>query len=106
MRRCCSVQKKCTTKTKYSRNETILKISHLAKAIAFERWSVWVKKSYQKRSKNDFATILELMCGKKNPRKKHQIFKKKKLTTEDTSTRSEVVDDFRVNNIHETISPF
>ena len=64
------------------------------------------KKSYQKHSKNDFATILELMCGKKNPRKKHQIFKKKKLTTEDTSTRSEVVDDFRVNNIHETISPF
>jgi len=35
--------------TKYSRNETILKIGHLAKtiahakAIAFEKWSVWVK---------------------------------------------------------------
>ena len=64
------------------------------------------KKSYQKHSKNDFATILEFMCGKKNPRKKHQIFEKKKLTTEDTSTRGEVVDDFKVNNIHEKISPF
>ena len=36
--------------TKYSRNETILKIGHLAKAIAhakaiaFAKWSVWVKK--------------------------------------------------------------
>ena len=35
--------------TKYSRNETILKIGHLAKAIAhakaiaFAKWSVWVK---------------------------------------------------------------
>ena len=35
--------------TKYSRNETIFKIGHLekaiahAKAIAFAKWSVWVK---------------------------------------------------------------
>ena len=29
--------------TKYSRNETILKIGHLAKAIAFLKWSFWVK---------------------------------------------------------------
>ena len=35
--------------TKYSRNETLLKIGHLAmaiahaKAIAFGKWSVWVK---------------------------------------------------------------
>ena len=35
--------------TKYSRNETILRIGHLAKAIAyamaiaFAKWSVWVK---------------------------------------------------------------
>ena len=29
--------------TKYSRNETILKIGHLAKAIAFAKWSVCVK---------------------------------------------------------------
>ena len=35
--------KKTTGKnTKYSRNETILKIGHLAKAIDFAKWSVWV----------------------------------------------------------------
>ena len=45
----CSVQKTARKNTKYSRNEKILKISHLAKAIAhvkaiaFAKWSVWVK---------------------------------------------------------------
>ena len=45
----CSVQKTAPKNTKYSRNETILKIGHLAKAIAhamtvaFAKWSVWVK---------------------------------------------------------------
>ena len=45
----CSVQKTALKNTKYSRNETILKIGHLAKAIAhaktiaFAKWSVWVK---------------------------------------------------------------
>ena len=29
--------------TKYSRNETILIIGHLARVIAFAKWSVWVK---------------------------------------------------------------
>ena len=29
--------------TKYSTNESILKIGHLAKAIDFAKWSVWVK---------------------------------------------------------------
>ena len=44
----CSVQKTGRKNTKYSRNETILKIGHLAKAIAYARaiafakWSVWV----------------------------------------------------------------
>ena len=47
----CSVQKTAPKNTKYSRNETILKIGHLAKAIAhaktiaFAKWSVWVKNS-------------------------------------------------------------
>ena len=39
----CSVEKTARKNTKYSRNETILKISHLiahAKAIAFAKWSV------------------------------------------------------------------
>ena len=45
----CSVQKTARKNTKYSRNETILKIGHLANAIAhakptaFAKWSVWVK---------------------------------------------------------------
>ena len=44
----CSVQKTARKDTKYSRNETIFKIGHLAKAIAhakaiaFAKWSVWV----------------------------------------------------------------
>ena len=43
------MQKAARKNTKYSRNETILKIGHLAKAIAqakamaFAKWSVWVK---------------------------------------------------------------
>ena len=45
----CSVEKTDRNNTKYSRNETILKIGHLAKVIAhakpiaFAKWSVWVK---------------------------------------------------------------
>ena len=45
----CFVQKTARKNTKYSKNETILKIGHLAKAIthakaiAFAKWSVWVK---------------------------------------------------------------
>ena len=38
-----SVQKTGRKNTKYWRNETILKIGHLANAIAFGKWSVWVK---------------------------------------------------------------
>ena len=42
----CSVQKTAPKNTKYSRNETMLKIGHLAKAIAhgraiaFAKWSI------------------------------------------------------------------
>ena len=39
----CSVQKTAPRNTKYSRNETILKIGNNAKAIAHGKWSVWVK---------------------------------------------------------------
>ena len=39
----CSLQKTAQKNTKYSRNETILKIGHFAKAIAHAKWSVWVK---------------------------------------------------------------
>ena len=40
----CSVQKTAGKNTQYSRNETILKIGHLAKAVAFANWSVWIQK--------------------------------------------------------------
>ena len=36
----CSVQKTAGKNTQYSRNETILKIGHLAKAIALANWSL------------------------------------------------------------------
>ena len=45
----CSVQKTAGKNTKYSPNETILKIAHFAKAIAhakaipFAKWSVLIK---------------------------------------------------------------
>ena len=39
----CSVQKTPRKNTKYSRNETILKIGHHAKAIGFAKSSLWVK---------------------------------------------------------------
>ena len=39
----CSLQKTAPKNTKYWRNETILKISHHAKAIAHAKSSLWVK---------------------------------------------------------------
>ena len=39
----CSVRKTAPKNTKYSRNETILKIGHNAKAIAHAKSSLWVK---------------------------------------------------------------
>ena len=39
----CSVQRIATKNTKYSRNETILKIAHHAKAIAHAKSSLSVK---------------------------------------------------------------
>ena len=53
-----------------------MKFSHLAKAIEFAKWSVWVKNSNgQKRAKKDCTSTLELFCAK-NRFKKHQIFEK------------------------------
>ena len=70
------MQKTASKNTKYSRNETILKIGHLAKPIDFAKWSVWVRNSNgQKRTKNDSTSTLELFCAKKRW-KKHHIFEK------------------------------
>ena len=38
-----SVQNAAPKNTKYSRNGTILKIDHVANAIPFAKWSVWLK---------------------------------------------------------------
>ena len=40
----CHVEKTAPQNSKYSRNETILKIGHHAKAIAHAKSSLWVKK--------------------------------------------------------------
>ena len=39
----CFVKKPAPKNTKYSRNETILKIGHHAKAIAHAKSSIWVQ---------------------------------------------------------------
>ena len=39
----CSVEKPAPLNTKYSRNETNVKIGHRAKAIGFAKSSLWVK---------------------------------------------------------------
>ena len=58
----CSVQKTVTKNTKYSKNETVLKIAHLAnalahaKAIALEKWSAGSK---IQKSQNMRKTILQ-----------------------------------------------
>ena len=61
------------------RNETILKIGkngHYAKAIAFAKWSVWVKNyNYEKNAKPTCRSTLQLYYGK-NGSKKQLIFEK------------------------------
>ena len=70
------MQKTAAKNIKYSRNETILEIGHLAKAVDFAKCSVWVKTSNgQKSLKNDSTSTLELFCAK-NRCKKHQILEK------------------------------
>ena len=48
----CSVQETARKNTKYSRSENVFKIDHLAKAIAFAKWSVWVKNNNAKNMPN------------------------------------------------------
>ena len=52
-------------------------IGHNAKAIAFAKWSFWIKNyNCQKHAKSDSRTTLELICVQKNGSKKHLIFEK------------------------------
>ena len=76
------LQKTGPKNAKYSKNGTILKICHLpksiahAKAIAFAKWSFWLKNSkFQKHAKNHFTRTLELICSKNYPHKNQMIQK-------------------------------
>ena len=72
----CCVQETAPKSTKYSRNETILKVGHHAKAIAHAKSSLWVKNyNSEKHVKMHSLIHLELFCAK-NRSKKHQIFGK------------------------------
>ena len=66
----CSVQKTAPKNTKYSRNETIFKIGHHAKAIAHAKSSLWVK-NYNSKTHVKIHSInhIQLFCAKKNASK-------------------------------------
>ena len=69
-----AVQKTARKNTKYSRNETISKIGHHARAHV--KSSLWVKKlNSKKHVKIHPINHLQLFCPK-NRSKKHQIFQK------------------------------
>ena len=68
----CSVQKTAPKNTKYSRNGTILKISHNAKAIGHLKSWLWVKnKNSKKHIKIRYTTYLQLFCEKKKALQKN-----------------------------------
>ena len=72
----CSVQKTVRKNAKYSRNETLSKIGHLAKTISPAKWSGWTKnEKCQKDAKNHPTRTVELFCAKDGA-KKRQIFEK------------------------------
>ena len=72
----CSVQNTAPKNTKYSKNKTILKITHHAKAIAHAKSSLSVKNLKLQKHVNIYCTHhLELFCAKKTLRK-HKIFEK------------------------------
>ena len=70
----CSVQKTARKKTKYSRNETIFKIGHHAKAIAHAKSSFWEKKlKLQKTCQNPFYKSFTVVLCKKPLEKRSNI---------------------------------
>ena len=61
-----SVQKTARKNTEYSRNESILKIGHHAKAIVHAKSSLWVKNyNSKKHIKIHSSNIIEMVCAKK-----------------------------------------
>ena len=67
----CSVQNTPRKNTKYSRIETILKIGHHAKAIAFAKSSLWVKNENSKKHVKIHSTDHLQLFRAKNRSKKH-----------------------------------
>ena len=72
----CSLQKTTWRDTKYSRNETILKIGHHAKPIAFAKSSLWVKNYNSKKHVKIYSTSDLQLFSAKNRLKRHQILEK------------------------------
>ena len=75
----CSVQKTAPKNTKYSRNESILKIGHHAckgyspcKILTLAQ-----KLKFQKTCQNPFYKSFTVVLWKKNRSKKHQVFEKR-----------------------------
>ena len=68
----CSVQKTARKKTKYSRNGTIFKVGHHAKAVAHAKSSLGVKKKNSKKLLKIHSTNhLQLLCEKKKTAQKN-----------------------------------
>ena len=61
----CFVQKTAPKNTKYSRNETILKIGHHAKAIAFAKSSFGSKIKIPKNMSKSILQIISSCCVQK-----------------------------------------
>ena len=76
------MEKTARKNTKYSRNERILKIGHLAKPIAdakgmgFAEWLVWVKNWKSLKNGKSHSTRTFTLLYAENRSKKHQIFEK------------------------------
>ena len=66
----CCVLKTAPKSTKYSRNETILKIGHYAKVIALAKSSLWVKSENSKKYVKIHSTKHFELLGAKNRCKK------------------------------------
>ena len=72
----CSVQKTAPKNTKNSRNQSILKIGHHAKAIAYAKSSLGSKIKLPKNMSKSILQIIYSCSVQKNPPKQLQIFEK------------------------------
>ena len=71
-----SAQKTAPKNTKYSRNESILKIDHHVKAIAHAKSSLWVKNLNSKKHVKIYSTNHLQFFSARNRSKKHKILEK------------------------------